>query len=410
MRTYVLLSLSLLGLTLACREDAASPTAPDTPAALATTASTLVFTELSAGSVHTCGVTSDNRLFCWGDNTGGQLGDGTTTNRFAPVPVGGGRRFRHVSAGYRSTCGITTDYRAYCWGENDRGQLGDGAFGTHLTPVAVTGGHLFRQVQNMWAHTCAVTSSGDRAFCWGDNGGGQLGIGNNTGPEILVLDGHPFPLSTKPVAMLGGFTFRHVTVGYGHTCGVTTANRVFCWGSNRYGQVGDSSAGWKTFKPVQVAGNRQYKQVDAGLDYSCAVTTGNRAFCWGHGQFGVLGTGSESSSRYPKLVSGGLSFERVSASNGFRTCAETTTNRAFCWGQNYGTLGDGTTTGTNRLTPVAVVGGLSFRQVSAGGTHNCGHTPEGRAYCWGFNLQGQLGIGTTSVVVSPTPVPVAGPM
>jgi hypothetical protein len=64
-----------------------------------------------------------------------------------------------------------------------------------------------------------VTSSGDRAFCWGDNGGGQLGIGNNTGPEILVLDGHPFPLSTKPVAVLGGLTLRHVTVGYGHTCG-----------------------------------------------------------------------------------------------------------------------------------------------------------------------------------------------
>jgi alpha-tubulin suppressor-like RCC1 family protein len=118
--------------------------------------------------------------------------------------------------------------------------------------------------------------------------------------------------------------------------GVTTANRVFCWGSNRYGQVGDSSAGWKKFKPVQVAGNRQYKQVDAGLDYSCAVTTGNRAFCWGHGPFGVLGTGSGSSSRYPKPVSGGLGFERVSASNGFRTCAETTTNRAFCWGQTTG--------------------------------------------------------------------------
>ena len=410
MRTHVLLSLSLLGLTLACREDAESPTEPASPPALAATAAALVFAQVSAGSTHTCGVTSDNRLFCWGANYAGQLGDGTTTKRFAPVPVGGALRFRQVGAGYASTCGIATDYRAYCWGSNEWGQVGDGTRNPHLTPVAVTGGHLFRQIQISWVQTCAVTYSGDRAFCWGTNTSGQLGIGNNTGPEMLVAsDGRHFSYSTRPVAVLGGLTFRHVTSGVTHTCGVTTDNRVFCWGANRYGQVGDSSAGWFKFKPVRVAGNRQYRQVDAGQDYTCAVTTGNRAFCWGHGQFGVLGTGSESSSRYPKPVSGGLSFERISATDGgARTCAETTANRAYCWGQNNGTLGDGTT--TSRLTPVAVVGGLSFRQVSAGGTHVCGHTPEGRAYCWGFNLDGQLGIGNTSIVVSPTPVPVAGPM
>ena len=227
-----------------------------------------------------------------------------------------------------------------------------------------------------------MTYSGDRAFCWGDNGAGQLGIGNNTGPEVFVADGHNFPYSTKPVAVLGGLTFRHVTPGYDHTCGVTTDNRVFCWGSNRYGQVGDSSAGWWKFKPRLVAGNRQYRQVDAGQTYTCAVTTGNRAFCWGRNQEGQLGNGTQSSSRYPKPVSGGLSFERVSAGAGFHTCAETTANRAYCWGSNgVGKLGDGTT--TKSLTPVAVVGGLSFNQVSAGGAHSCGKTPEGRAYCWG---------------------------
>jgi alpha-tubulin suppressor-like RCC1 family protein len=94
MRRHFLLSLSLLGLTLACREEAESPTEPASSPALATTAASLVFAQVSAGSVHTCGVTSDNRLFCWGDNTGGQLGDGTMANRFAPVPVGGALRFR----------------------------------------------------------------------------------------------------------------------------------------------------------------------------------------------------------------------------------------------------------------------------------------------------------------------------
>ena len=139
------------------------------------------------------------------------------------------------------------------------------------------------------------------------------------------------------------------------------------------------------------------------------MTTGNRAFCWGRNQEGQLGNGTQSSSRYPKPVSGGLSFERVSAGAGFYTCAETTANRAYCWGQNsVGVLGDGTT--TNRLTPVAVVGGLFFNQVSAGGAHSCGHTPEGRAYCWGADFNGELGNGTTAIIINPAPVPVAGPM
>jgi alpha-tubulin suppressor-like RCC1 family protein len=402
MRAHVLLSLSLLSISLACREDGESPAAPDTPPALATTASTLVFAQVSAGWQHTCGVTSDNRLFCWGWNADGELGDGTTTDRLVPVPVGGTLRFRQVSAGFSSTCAVTTDNRAYCWGFNGLGELGDGTTSPRRTPVPVAGGRQFRRVDISLEHACAVTT-GDRAFCWGDNRYGQLGVGNNTGPET----GNFGPHSSKPVAVAGTLTFRHVTAGFDHSCGVTTDNRVFCWGYNRYGQVGDSSAGWLKFKPVRVAGTRQYRQVDAGREYTCAVTTGDRAFCWGHGSSGQLGNGTESTSRWPRPVSGGLSFERVSAGL-FHTCAETTANRAYCWGAHGGgNLGDGTFSDTDQLTPVAVVGGLLFGQVSAGG-HSCGRTPEGVGYCWGRGFKGELGTGTTGNI--PTPVPVADPM
>jgi alpha-tubulin suppressor-like RCC1 family protein len=405
MRTHLLLSLSLLGLTLACREDAESPTAPDPSPALATTASALVFAQLSAGNAHTCGVTSDNRLYCWGANLDGELGDGTTTKRLVPVPVGGTLRFRQVSAGGQNTCGVTTDNRAYCWGFNLLGTVGDGTTtGPRLTPVPVTGGHLFRRVEVGRYHVCAVTSSGDRAFCWGDNRSGQLGIGNNTGPETISSGG----FSSKPVAVSGTLTFRHVAAGAAHTCGVTTDNRVFCWGSNRYGAVGDSSTALLRLRPVRVAGTRQYRQVDAGPEYTCAVTLGSRAFCWGQGLYGRLGNGeAPKNSRYPRPVSGGLSFDRVSTGD-VHACAETTGNRAYCWGNNSGgELGDGTT--TDRLTPRAVVGGLFFSQVSAGGEHTCGRTSVGRAYCWGYGGTGALGTGTTDIV-NPTPVPVAGPM
>lgn len=401
MRTHLLLSLSLLGFTLACRDDAESPTAPDTPPALATTSSPLVFTQLSAGNwAHTCGLTSDGRLYCWGENGQGAVGDGTRTDRLVPVPVGGVLRFRQVSAGFDATCAVTTDNHAYCWGAAPG--VGDGL---HLTPAPVVGGILFRTVQVDLGVACGVRASDDRAFCWGDNRYGQLGIGNNTGPET----DNSGPHSSKPIAVAGSLKFRHVSPGRQHTCGVTTDNRVFCWGYNRYGQVGDSSAGWLKLKPVRVAGTRQYKQVDAGRDFTCAVTTGDRAFCWGHGSDGQLGNGTRSASRYPKPVSGGLSFRRVTAGN-FHTCAETTANRAYCWGSvGAGALGDGTFGDEVqfRLTPVAVHGGLVFNQVTAGGGHSCGKTPEGRGYCWGRGFDGQLGNGTDGR--SAVPVPVSAP-
>ncbi len=401
MRTPLLLSLTLLGLTLACREDAESPTTPDPSPALATTAAALVFAQVSAGNAHTCGVTTDNRLYCWGSNLTGALGDGTTTRRLVPVPIGGTLRFRQVGAGDRNTCAVTTDNRAYCWGDNGLGMVGDGTTTPRLAPVPVTGGRLFRRVEVGVTHVCAITASGDRAFCWGDNRSGQLGIGNTTGPETGGF-------SSKPVAVSGGLTFRHVANGRGHSCGVTTDNRVFCWGSSRYGALGDGTTAVTRVKPVRVADTRQYRQVDAGPEYTCAVTLGSRAFCWGQGLYGRLGNGqAPKNARSPTPVSGGLSFDRVSTGD-LHACAETTGNRAYCWGNNSGgELGDGTT--TTRLTPVAVVGGLFFIQLSAGGEHVCGRTSDGRAYCWGYNGTGALGNGATDIY-NPVPVPVAGPM
>ncbi|HKU61759.1 MAG TPA: hypothetical protein VJQ44_11120 [Gemmatimonadales bacterium] len=351
---------------------------------------------MSVGVGHSCAVASDGRLFCWGRNGDGELGDGTTTDRLIPVPVGGALRFRQVSAGFFSTCAVTTTYRAYCWGDNTYAQLGDGTTSPRLRPAAVAGGRQFRRVETFLQHTCAVTYPGDKAFCWGNNTVGELGIGNNTGPQ----NGRFGAFSAKPVAVLSSLTFRHVTVGDSHSCGATNDNRVFCWGYNRWGQVGDGSGGWIKVKPVRVAGTQQYRQVDAGQYHTCAVTTANRAFCWGKNSFGALGNGTRSSSRAPKAVSGGLSLDRISAGEDL-TCAESTGNRVYCWGLN--SVGDGTF--NNRLTPVPVAGGLLFTQASAG-VDGCAIS-GGRVYCWGFGDQGYLGNGSTEN--SPSPVPVSDP-
>jgi alpha-tubulin suppressor-like RCC1 family protein len=138
-----------------------------------------------------------------------------------------------------------------------------------------------------------------------------------------------------------------------------------------------------------VAGGRSFRQADAGAFHTCAVTTNDRAFCWGNGRLGQLGNGKTYLSFWPRRVAGGLDFARVT-SGGAHACGETTSNRVYCWGSNgSGNLGEGTT--TTRLTPVAVTGGLFFRQVSAGDSHTCGKTTADVAYCWGNNEWGQLG-------------------
>jgi alpha-tubulin suppressor-like RCC1 family protein len=406
------LFLTLGGVALlGCRDDAESPTGPAPAPALATTlTAALAFNQVSAGEEYTCGVTTGNRAYCWGASAEGQLGNGDRTGpetclnagpcSTRPLAVVGGLSFRQISAGFFTTCGVTTDNRAYCWGHNELGEVGDGTTAFRLTPVPVAGGHKFRQVETTFEHTCGVSYPDNLAYCWGRNTDGQLGVGTRTGPQTGLFGAY----SATPVAVARALPFRQVSTGYYHTCGVTTDDRAFCWGLNKLGQVGDSSTVYRRLTPSRVGRSRQWHLVDAGAEHTCAVTTGNRAFCWGDGRAGQVGNGKSYLSFWPKAVSGGLSFTRVTAALEY-TCGETTLNRAYCWGSSFlGQPGGATTS----LTPVAVAGGLLFSQVSAGDAHTCGRTPEGVAHCWGRNFHGELGNGTFSIA-EPTPVTVVGP-
>ena len=393
-------SLAIAAAAFGCSSDVPSPTEPDPAAELATAAQVLSFRQVSAANHHSCGVTTDDRAYCWGDGGGGGLlGNGTMNSSRVPVAVSGGLRFLQVSAGMAHTCGLTGDNRAYCWGHNGNGQLGDGT-GTgdpgtisgsvRLAPVAVAGGLRFRQLRAGGNHTCGVTTT-NVAYCWGWNVAGELGDGTTV-------------KRLAPTRVAGGLSFRQVSVS-GHTCGVTTGNRAYCWGQNTDGQLGIGIFGRQNGRltPVPVSTSVSFRQVHAGLAHSCGITMGDRVYCWGSNAFGELGDGTTSRRTRPVAVVGGLQFRWVSPAGQF-TCGTTLGNLAYCWGRNdWAALGDGTTTG--RIRPTRVVGGLRFSMVSATSwTHTCGVTTGSRAYCWGDNTWGQLGDGTSTRRLRPTPV------
>ena len=191
----------------------------------------LSFASVSASSGHSCGVTAANDAYCWGVNSWGHLGDGTTATRSTPTLVTGGLSFASVSVGGGHSCGVTVQGAAYCWGENVQGQLGDGTRDTtnrRSLPTAVLGGLSFASVSAGRSHTCGVTATGD-AYCWGQNP--SLGDGSTTS-------------SPTPVLVAGGLSFASVSVGVLHICGVTVGGLGYCWGVNGAGQLGDRNHRW----------------------------------------------------------------------------------------------------------------------------------------------------------------------
>lgn len=351
---------------------------------------TLAFAAVSPGEQHTCGRTTDGTAYCWGDNTDGQLGDGTATSiaRLAPAPVAGGLVFTTLSAGFRRTCGIATGSAGYCWGHNGDGYLGDGTMTNQVSPAPVTGGLAFAAVNATTSHTCGVTTAG-AAYCWGDNAYGQLGDGTTT-PQ------------TRPTAVWGGLTFATVATGSAHTCGVTTAGAVYCWGYNGSGELGDGTKIDRVI-PTPVASGLTFRSLSAGSFHTCAVTTEGAAYCWGQNVSGELGDGTAIGRPSPVAVRGGLTFAAVSTGSA-HNCGITTDGLVYCWGRNSeGELGDGTT--TSRSTPTVanslVTAGLNVAMLGAGAFHTCVVTTASAAYCWGKNSNGQLGDGTTTDRLAP---------
>jgi alpha-tubulin suppressor-like RCC1 family protein len=351
---------------------------------------------IAAGTTHTCALTTEGGVKCWGANYNGELGDGTNIDRWTPVDVVGlSSGVTAISTSEFDSCALTINGGVKCWGYNYYGQLGDGTTTDRWTPVDVIG--LSSGVSTIAvgvSHTCVLLQSGG-VKCWGDNHYSQLGDGTTTDRWTPVV----VSVLSSPISA--------IATGWYYTCVVTTEDGAKCWGYNSNGQLGDGTT-TQRLTPVDVVGmSSGTVAIAAGNDdHTCALTSGGGVKCWGRNETGQLGDGTTTNSYTPVDVLG-LSSGVVTISSGGlgdHTCALTTGSGVKCWGFNYrGQLGDGTT--TQWLIPVDVVGLSSgVVTISAGGWHTCALTDSSGVKCWGSNSKGQLGDGTTTDRLAPVDV------
>ncbi|MEO8295126.1 MAG: Ig-like domain-containing protein [Gemmatimonadota bacterium] len=328
-----------------------------------------------AGGAFSCGLLSGGTLACWG------------AGNAQPTVLAADARFNRLSAGTAHACGLTAGGEAYCWGTNTKGQIGDGTTNnTRTSPVAVAGGIAFRLIRAGGKHTCALTGSG-KAYCWGDNGSGQLGDGTSSG-------------RTRPVPV-PDLTFTDLSVGGSHTCGIATSGKTYCWGDGFSGQLGYGQLSTEK-APIEIDAQVRFSRIYAGGSHTCALTAQGKAYCWGDNRAAQVGDGSNSDRTRPVEVATSVTFEELSL-GASHTCGRTSGGSILCWGANgKGQLGDGTR--GNRARPVRLPGD-GFLSISAGGAHTCAATAT-EAFCWGENARGQLGDG--SLIAKPAPTSVLG--
>ncbi|MFN8074221.1 MAG: hypothetical protein U0Q15_02235 [Kineosporiaceae bacterium] len=354
------------------------------------------WSSLDGGDQHTCAVRSDDAsLWCWGDNSYGQLGLGTTDTvvRTTPVRVGTDR-WSQVTAGARHTCAVRTDSTLWCWGSNTYGQLGvgDTATRTRPTQVRTATSSSFWMVSGGAFFTCG-TSTDWKAHCWGRNDSGQLGVGDHTNRY-------------SPVSVMPGTSFDRVTLGATHACATVAGQSptsLWCWGANSSGQLGVGDTAERS-TPVQVPGSWLKVQYEhemsafaLGMGHSCGLGADRALYCWGSNYYGELGVGDLTARTRPTKVKDGTFWGKIAAGALF-TCGTTTdVNKVMlCWGNNSnGQLGTGNT--TKQLVPAAM--GMYVKTPWAGSAHACARE-SWALKCWGYNYRGQVGSGSTAYNVT----------
>lgn len=357
----------------------------------------LAATAVSAGHTHACALYS-GQVACWGANQRGQLGVGDVNDRRTPTFVALEVAVRQVTAADRHTCSLDELGRVYCWGLNDRGQLGVGTRVASLLPAPVILPARATAIASSFAHVCALLADAS-LWCWGQNSEGELGQADPFPPRDDDAERATDKLS--PVRVPG--TFQSVDTGQGHTCGIRADRSLWCWGRNTRSELG-TAAGGQVREPTRVGTDSDWRSVDAGQHHTCALKANGSLWCWGENIDGGFPLGIEANRvEAPSPVGAASTWVALSA-HIFHTCARDVAFDLYCWGRNVeGQLGVGDL--QLRRSPTRAGGG--FAAVSVGSFFTCALRRDGRVVCAGENAAGQLGKGDTdrAAVFEPVELP-----
>lgn len=404
------------------------------------------YADVAVGNGYACGVRTSGQLYCWGSNSSGELGDGTSTTRWVPTAVATGSTFIKVATYMSTTCAITSANELMCWGSKSYGQVADGtSSGTQLTPYPVDPVSTYTDVAMGWNHGCALRSTGV-VYCWGRGDLGQIGNGFNidatTPTEVLVLSG-----------------ITSIYAGQFYSCAINSAQKAFCWGEGAQGKLGNGAVA-NSNTPVPAQSTLNFASLSLGANTTCGIeTTNNTLRCWGYSYYGLLGNGSRGNLSHTaqtailpnpvtQVSSNGTAICSVAAGKGFcwgspqnthlghdaavsvewsepkvnrnyqsvalgrGGCGINVSGNLSCWGPNdidnlstVGQVGDGSS--VRRVGAMIVDSGMQYQSVQVGTQHSCGISTTGTLKCWGLNSTGQLGIGNT--ITQSTPTVVGGP-
>ncbi len=368
-----------------------------------------------------CELTIGGGVYCWGPRGTYLPGDGafaTTPTKVASDPtLLDGQTIKQITDDAIHTCALTSAGVAYCWGYGAQGQLGIGSFSANYRPQpVVTSGALSGVTLNDITageyHTCALSTAG-KAYCWGSGDAGQIGDGDATSRKV--------PRAVDTSGVLAGKKLVDISAGDVFTCALDSAGKAYCWGGGFQGQLGNGAMSASSV-PVAVSTSGVLKgknlvAIDAGYSHVCALSASGKVYCWGNNFYGELGNATFTNSDAPVAVDttgvlNGKSLVDVSAGDK-TTCAVSVAGKAFCWGYgSLGALGDGTTAERN-TTPHAVdvsgaLSAVTVTDVSVGGLSVCVLSIEGYPYCWGSSSSGQLGYGGYDTQTRPVAVYAGG--
>lgn len=369
------------------------------------------WTDIAVGAEHTCGI-YEGAAYCWGRSQYGEIGDGTLVWKMSPVAVNtatvlSGKTVTDIDAGPNITCAVA-DGAAYCWGRNTDGQLGDGTTTSSSVPVAVDtsgvlAGKTVTKVSVGALFVCALADGA--AYCWGSDANSALG--NGAGGSSST------PVAVDATGVLAGKTVTGLFAGWRNACVI--ADEAYCWGTGAWGAVGSgTTSSYPSPVALDMSGYLSGKTITTidGGEYNACSVAGGEPFCWGYNQGGMIGSasaGTEEHSPYPTDVSGVLSGKTVSnISVGGGTTCSVADGALYCWGAGTnGALGNGATANATTATAVdmsGVMSGTTATQVSTSlYTFSCA-IASGQAYCWGLGTYGRLGNGQQVTQTSPVTV------